>query len=181
MTDWEFTLVLNRQLTDDDAEVLAVTDDPLFADGSVSYTVGGDEPCRCACNVEAPTVLEAVARASASVRGVLPGLYPVRVENGAAVTLAEAAERAHRTPQELSDLAESGGGLPEPLWVTEGAATYSWPGIVAVLRAAGVEVANAPRGLRAADLLVRAAAEATALGVPASVLELLTGWRLRED
>ncbi|WP_103501964.1 MULTISPECIES: hypothetical protein [Streptomyces] len=177
--EWEFTLTFNRAISEFEADELAVADHPLLADGSLGYSVGGEGPARGSCTVLAPTVLDAISTACAAFRGVLPELYPVRVENGDSVTLDEAAVRCGQSAAWLKAVAEEhrggAGGFPEPEFVSDGAEYYAWSRIAPLLRRLGTDAKDAPDDLLLADLLIRARAASLSRGVPDSVLAGLTG------
>ncbi|GAA2677341.1 hypothetical protein [Streptomyces lunalinharesii] len=90
--EWSFTLRLNQALTPEQADVFDHCD--AFADGSVSYVLGPSDPGKyplhdpgaaelreLSCDVEAPTLLDAVAQVARDIR-LVPGLRVVGVRPG---------------------------------------------------------------------------------------------------
>ncbi|MFE5668143.1 hypothetical protein ACFQ7W_29970 [Streptomyces niveus] len=104
MSDWSFVLRLNQSLTPEQADAFDHCD--AFADGSVSYTLGPEDPdlyahhpdpaalSELSCDVEAPTLLDAVAQVARDIR-LVPGLRAVGVRHDDTVTVPE-------TPRELA-------------------------------------------------------------------------------
>ncbi|MEU2222338.1 hypothetical protein [Streptomyces sp. NPDC018347] len=103
MPEWSFTLLVNQPLNAEQADAFDHCD--AFADGSVSYTLGPENPAEYArlpdpatlrelsCDVEAPTLLDAVAQVARDVR-LIPGLRAVGVrhDDTDTVTSAEPAQ-----------------------------------------------------------------------------------------
>lgn len=173
MPQWSFTLVLNRDMTDEDADRFDTLDEPLFADGSVSYTMGGPGPSTLLCDVEAPALLEAVAQVAVAIRRV-PGLRAVAARHEDLVTLGEAAQRCGgaRSRQSLVQLAQGRrgpGGFPAPEGETQGTTFYSWAKIAAYLIGLGSEIPEASPDLAIADHALRASYELDTAHVPPSV------------
>ncbi|MFR9800451.1 hypothetical protein ACL02U_31810 [Streptomyces sp. MS06] len=158
--EWTFTLALNRQLTRDEADFIdtsASEDLPLFADGSVSYTIGGSGVSELHCDVVANTMLEAVALVSGEIRKI-NGLRAARVIHDDIVTLDIAAQRAGRSRQSLVQLSKGQrgpGGFPQPEEKVGGTAFYSWPRIANFLRGLGDEIAPVSQDLVIADRALR--------------------------
>ncbi|PJN35490.1 hypothetical protein CG747_38295 [Streptomyces sp. CB02959] len=169
MSEWSFTLLINQPLTPEQADAFDHCD--AFADGSVSYTLGPDNPeayphspsaetlRQLSCDTEAPTLLDAVAQVARDVR-LIPGLRAVGVRYDDMVTLEEAAQRCGRSHHELVELAKNRrgtGGFPQPESGGEGTEFYSWRKISAYLTHAGDALAAAPRDLVVADRALRLA------------------------
>ncbi|MGP4109544.1 hypothetical protein ACTWP5_01330 [Streptomyces sp. 4N509B] len=173
MPEWSFTLVLNRNMTIEQADRIDTADEPLFADGSVSYTLGGRGPSTLQCDVEAPSLLEAVARVAVAIRRV-PGLRAVAAEHDDLVTLGEAAQRLRgiRTRQSLVQLSKGQrgpGGFPAPEGDTTGTAFYSWAKIADFLRGLGDDVPETDRDIALADRVLRTSYELDVAQVPQSL------------
>ncbi|MCI3225063.1 hypothetical protein [Streptomyces sp. NP-1717] len=160
---WSFVLRLNQPLTPEQADAFDHCD--AFADGSVSYTLGPDDPHRYAhrpdpaelseliCDVEAPSLLDAIAQVARDIR-LIPGLRATGVRYDDTVTLAEAAQRSGRSLQSLAGLSRGRHvpiGFPDPASDTEGTVFYSWREIADFLRSIGDTVPEAPRELAVAD------------------------------
>ncbi|MCK7621669.1 hypothetical protein MUU72_00735 [Streptomyces sp. RS10V-4] len=169
MSEWSFTLLVNQPLTSGQADAFDHCD--AFADGSVSYTLAPGEPGAYArvpdpealrelsCDIEAPTLLDAIAQAAQKIR-LIPGLRAVGARYHDTVTLEEAAQRWGRGHHELIELAKNRrdpGGFPEPLPGSAGTEFYSWRAIAAFLVDAGEAVPDAPRDLVIADRALRLA------------------------
>ncbi|MDL2081978.1 hypothetical protein QNN03_36690 [Streptomyces sp. GXMU-J15] len=173
-TEWTFTLALNRQLTQDEAGLIDTRDDlPLFADGSVSYTIGGPGVSELHCDVVAKTLLEAIALVAEEIRKI-SGLRAVRVIHDDIVTLEMAAQRAKRSRQSLVQLSKGQrgpGGFPQPEEKVGGTTFYSWPRIAEFLRGLGDDIAPVPRDLVIADRALRLVDEVESAGqtVPMTV------------
>ncbi|MCP9958963.1 hypothetical protein [Streptomyces sudanensis] len=186
MPEWSFVLRLNQPLTPEQADAFDHCD--AFADGSVSYVLGPEDPARhpyrgqddpalreSACDVEAPTLLEAVARVARDIR-LVPGLCAVGVRHDDVVTLGEAAQRCTRSRQSLVQLARGqrgNGGFPAPEVETGGTAFYSWSKIAACLRSIGDDVAPVSRDVVLADHILRVVDEVERADVPPPVLRSL--------
>ncbi|MGW6310813.1 hypothetical protein [Streptomyces niveus] len=111
MSDWSFVLRLNQPLTPEQADAFDHCD--AFADGSVSYTLGPEDPAPYAhhpnpaalselsCDVEAPTLLDAVAQVARDIR-LIPGLRAVGVRYDDTVTLRSIGDTVPETPRELA-------------------------------------------------------------------------------
>ncbi|MEU2440117.1 hypothetical protein ABZ595_28630 [Streptomyces rubradiris] len=96
MSEWSFTLLVNQPLTPEQADAFDHCD--AFADGSVSYTMGPENPedyphrpdpdklRELSCDIEAPTLLDAVAQVARDIR-LIPGLRAVGVRYDDTVTL----------------------------------------------------------------------------------------------
>ncbi|WP_059006245.1 hypothetical protein [Streptomyces specialis] len=173
MPEWHFTLVLSRGMSEEEADRFDTLDGPLFADGSLSYTMGGPGPSTLVCAIEAPTLLEAAAEAASAVRRI-PGLRAVAAEQDDLLTLAEAAERLRgvRTLEELTTLAQERAGdgeFPAAEGETDAVSFYSWTKLAAWLRALGDDVPDTDHDLQLADRALRVAHELDTAGVPDSV------------
>jgi hypothetical protein len=174
--EWTFTLALNRQLTQDEANFIDLSTNesfPLFADGSVSYTIGGSGVSELHCDVVADSMLEAVALVSEEIRKI-NGLRVARVIHDDIVTLDIAAQRAGRSRQSLVQLSKGQrgpGGFPQPEEKVGGTAFYSWPRIAEFLRGLGDDIAPASQDLVIADRALRLVDEVETAGfsVPASI------------
>ncbi|MEV8628587.1 hypothetical protein [Streptomyces sp. NPDC051079] len=168
-TEWIFTLSLNRQITPDEADRIDTTDDfPLFADGSVTYTSGGSGPSELNCDIEAETLLEAVALVSQEIRQIRD-LRAVRLHHEDIVTLEIAAQRTggRRSRQSLVQLSKGQrgpGGFPQPEEKVGGTTFYSWPKVAAYLRDLGDDIDEVPRDQIIADLALRLADEVEVAG-----------------
>ncbi|GAA2657772.1 hypothetical protein [Streptomyces lunalinharesii] len=170
MSDWSFTLLINQPLTPEQADAFDHCD--AFADGSVSYTLGPDNPeayphspsaealRQLSCDIEAPTLLDAIAQVARDVR-LIPGLRAVGVRYDDTVTLEEAAQRCGRSHHELVELAKSqrrtADGFPQPESGSDGTEFYSWRKIAASLARLGDARTEAPRDLVIADRALRLA------------------------
>lgn len=186
MPEWSFTIRLNQPLTAEQADAFDHCD--AFADGSVSYVLAPENPNgfplhspdaaelrEVTCDVEAPTLLEAIAQAARDIR-LIPGLHAVGVRHDATVTLGEAAQRCARSRQSLVQLAHGqrgDGKFPEPEAETAGTAFYSWSKIAAYLRKLGDDIPPAPRDLILADHILRVVDELEQADVPQPVLRSL--------
>jgi hypothetical protein len=174
--EWTFTLALNRQLMQGEAELIDTSTSeslPLFADGSVSYTIGGSGVSELHCDVVANTMLEAVALVAEEIRKI-NGLRVTRVIHDDIVTLDIAAQRAGRSRQSLVQLSKGQrgpGGFPQPEEKVGGTSFYSWPRIADFLRSLGDEIAPTSQDLVIADRALRLVDEVETAGyaVPASV------------
>ncbi|WP_405819990.1 hypothetical protein OG705_11060 [Streptomyces sp. NBC_00838] len=185
MSDWSFVLRLNQPLTPDQADAFDHCD--AFADGSVSYTLGPEDPHRYAhrpdpaelseliCDVEAPSLLDAIAQVARDIR-LIPGLRATGVRYDDTVTLAEAAQRSGRSLQSLAGLSRGQHvpiGFPDPASDTEGTVFYSWREIADFLRSIGDTVPETPRELAVADQVLRLAHELESLEVTPGTLRAL--------
>jgi hypothetical protein len=168
MPEWSFVLRVNQALTPEQADAFDHCD--AFADGSVSYVLGPEEPGAApvphrpdelTCDVEAPTLLDAVARVARDVR-LVPGLRAVGAAFPGTVTLQEAAQRCGHSPAALARLAagrDGPGGFPEPLPALTPDATvfYPWQAVAAFLEALDGKPPPAVRELAVADGALRLA------------------------
>lgn len=186
MPEWSFVLRLNQPLTPEQADAFDRCE--AFADGSVSYVLGPEEPSRHAhhraddpalrelvCDVEAPTLLEAIAQVARDIR-LVPGLRAVGVRHDDVVTLGEAAQRCARSRQSLVQLVRGqrgSGGFPAPEVETAGTAFYSWSKIAAYLRGIGDGIAPVARDMVLADHILRVVDELEDADVPRPVLRSL--------
>lgn len=182
MPEWSFTLLVNQPLNAEQADAFDHCD--AFADGSVSYTLGPENPAEYArlpdpatlrelsCDVEAPTLLDAVAQVARDVR-LIPGLRAVGVRYDDTVTLAEAAQRCGR--ELLGSVGGRGrpNGFPEPESAAGGTEFYSWRGIAAWLARTGHVVPEQPRDLVIADRALRLADALDGADVPPGTLHSL--------
>ncbi|KAF0650250.1 MULTISPECIES: hypothetical protein [Streptomyces] len=183
MPEWSFVLRLNQPLTSEQADAFDHCE--AFADGSVAYVLGPEDPDRrghhraddparreLMCDVEAPTLLEAVARVARDVR-LIPGLRAVGVRHDDVVTLGEAAQRCSRSRQSLVQLSRGqrgSGGFPEPEVETGGTAFYSWAKIASYLRGIGDDIPPVSRDVVLADHILGVVDEVERADVPAPVL-----------
>ncbi|MET7681410.1 hypothetical protein [Streptomyces sp. NPDC005423] len=186
MPEWNFTLRLNQALTPEQADAFDHCD--AFADGSVSYVLGPQPPERIpslspdaaelrelVCDVEAPTLLEAIAQVSRDIR-LIPGLHAVGVHHDDMVTLGDAAQRCGRSRQSLVQLSRGQrgpGDFPEPVARTGGTVFYSWWRIAGFLRDIGDDIPEAPRDLIIADHALRLADELEGVPVAPGTLRSL--------
>ncbi|WP_416519286.1 hypothetical protein [Streptomyces achromogenes] len=178
MSEWSFTLLVDQPLTPEQAAAFDHCD--AFADGSVCYTLGPESPedhphrpdpdklRELSCDIEAPTLLDAVAQVARDIR-LIPGLRAVGVRYGDTVTLAEAAQRCG---PELFELARRH-GFPEPEASSGGTEFYSWREIAAWLTRAGHVVPDEPRDLLIADRALRLADVLEGADVPPGTLRSL--------
>ncbi|WP_436990376.1 hypothetical protein [Streptomyces sp. enrichment culture] len=128
-------------------------------------------PRELMCDGEAPTLLEAVARAARDIR-LMPGLRAVGVRHDDTVTLGEAAQRCSRSRQSPVRLARGqrgSGGFPAPEVETGGTAFCSWSKVAAYLRGIGDDIGPVDRGVVLADHVLRVVEEAEQAGVPPPV------------
>ncbi len=163
MPEWSFTLLVNQPLTPEQADAFDHCD--AFGDGSVSYMLGPAKPeqypvrsdpadlIQLWCDVEAPTLLDAVAQTARNVR-LIPGLRAVGAAHKDTVTLGDAAQRCDRDYESLVQLSQEDERFPEPL-ETEGTVFYSWLHIADYLRRLGDDVPHTPRELVIADRALR--------------------------
>ncbi|MBP8539238.1 hypothetical protein [Streptomyces sp. MK37H] len=161
MTRWDFTLILNRQLTPAEADALDTSDELLFATGAVSYTTGGPGTSELDCDIEADNVIKAVTYTTRALRRIVPDLKPVAARHDDTVTLGEAALRCTRSRQNLVQLSKGQrgpGGFPPPVTTTGGTALYSWAQIADYLRALGDDISAVSWDLATVDLALRLAA-----------------------
>lgn len=185
MSDWSFVLRLSQPLTPEQADAFDHCD--AFADGSVSYTLGPEEPRQYAhhpnpaklselsCDVEAPSLLDAVAQVARDIR-LIPGLRAIGVRHDDAVTLEEAAQRCGRGHDSLVELSRGRHGsigFPDPESDTEGTVFYSWREIAEFLRSIGDTVPETSRELAVADQVLRLAHELESLEVTPGTLRAL--------
>jgi hypothetical protein len=176
--EWTFALALNRQLTRAETNLIDFNANgwfSLFADGSISYTTGGPGVSELYCDVEADSILEAIALVSRQIRR-MEGLRASRVIHDDTVTLDIAAQRAGRSRQSLVQLSKGQrgpGGFPQPEEKVGGTSLYSWSRVAEFLRGLGDDVAPVPRELVIADRALRLVDEMEVAGSPvsASVLE----------
>ncbi|QHC20535.1 hypothetical protein [Streptomyces sp. GS7] len=186
MPEWSFTLRLNQALTPEQADAFDHCD--VFADGSVSYVLGPAAPEQyplhhpdaselkeLSCDVEAPTLLDAVAQVARDIR-LIPGLRAVGVRHDDLVTLGEAAQRCARSRQSLVQLSRGQrgpGGFPEPEAGTEGTAFYSWRKIAEFLRGIGDGIPPVSHDLIVADHALRLADDLEGTDIPPGTLRSL--------
>ncbi|MEU3422431.1 hypothetical protein AB0F39_28405 [Streptomyces murinus] len=179
MPEWSFTLLVNQPLTAEQADAFDHCD--AFADGAVSYTLGPENPGDYArvpdsgaleelsCDIDAPTLLDAVAQVARAVR-LVPGLRAVGVRYDDLVTLEEAAQRCGR---ELSRRREEFTGFPDPEPGTGGTEFYSWRKIAEWLARVGDDVPETPPDLLVADRALRLADALEGADVPPGTLRAL--------
>lgn len=116
MTTYEFTLQLDREVTEDEADALY----GAFDDGSI---ITGDGGTAIEFTREAPSWTEAFITAISDIEGAVPGL---RVTGAGQEDLVSALEIAHRTgrSREAVRLWAAGkrgpGGFPAPAWESPG-------------------------------------------------------------
>ncbi|QKW07039.1 hypothetical protein HUT18_12130 [Streptomyces sp. NA04227] len=81
MREWEFTLILDRTLTEADLQPFAELGEDLGdpANGSLGSTFGGAEPSECHCFTPGVSLLDAVIRAASAIYEHL-GARTVRIE-----------------------------------------------------------------------------------------------------
>ncbi|MGW4759402.1 hypothetical protein [Streptomyces chartreusis] len=161
MTRWDFTLILNRQITPAEADALDTSSVPLFATGAVSYTTGGPDTSELCCDIEADSIITAVIHATQALRRIVPALRPVAARHDDTVTLGEAALRCTRSRQNLVQLSKGQrgpGGFPPPVTATGGTALYSWAQIADYLRSLGDDIPAVSWDLATVDLALRLAA-----------------------
>lgn len=188
MPEWSFTVILNQPLTREQADAFDHCD--AFADGSVSSVLDPEDPTRypspgpdasqlkeLMCDVEAPTLLEAVADVARDIR-LIPGLRAVGVRHDDTVTLGEAAQRTagKRTRQSLVQLARGQrgpGGFPSAETETAGTAFYSWARIADFLRSLGDDIPPVSRDLVIAAHALRLADDLDGADVSPGVLRSL--------
>ncbi|MFI0220290.1 hypothetical protein [Streptomyces lydicus] len=191
MSEWSFKLRLNQPLTPEQADAFDHCD--AFADGAVSYTLGPQDahqypqhpgPAKLnelSCDIEAPTLLDAVAQVARSIR-LVPGLRAVGVHHEDLVTLGEAAQRCGRSGQSLEQLSREQrgpGGFPGPESGPEGTAFYSWRKIAEFLRSIGDTVPDTPHDLVIANQALCLADELEGCDVSPGTLAALglpTSW-----
>ncbi len=168
-TEWTFTLSLNRQITPEEADRIDNTDEfPLFIDGSVTYTTGGSSPSELNCDIEAETLIAAIALVAQEIRKI-DSLRAVRLLHDDIVTLEIAAQRTggKRSRQSLVQLSKGQrgpGGFPQPEEKVGGTTFYSWPKVAAYLRDLGDDIDEVPRDQIIADLTLRLADELEGAG-----------------
>jgi hypothetical protein len=148
-----FTLVLDRQPTDEelDALVAAGCDDAVF---------GNEEGLPVAeFDREATTMAEAIVSAVLSIEGVGP--RPMRVVDQDLLTLADIADRVGRSRESVRRYAtgdRGGGGFPPPVNPSrEGTAFYRWSEVAPWLRdRIGLELDDVEEVLVVANLILQA-------------------------
>lgn len=170
MREWNFTLLLNRAMIEADDNLFAHLQE--FADGDVGYSTPADgRPTELQCDVEAATLLEAIADVCRRIR-LIPELRAVGAKHDDVVTLGDAAQRCTRTRENLAQLAagkRGPGGFPTPEWETPGTRFYSWAKIAAFLRdVMGDDIDGANRQIVWADQLLRISWEMEQSGVQVS-------------
>ncbi|MBP5909226.1 hypothetical protein F3K40_31320 [Streptomyces sp. LBUM 1478] len=160
--EWSFSILLKQPLTREQADAFDHCD--ALADGAISYTLAPEDPdahpqCadsamlrELACDIEAPTLLDAVAQAVQRIR-LIDGLHAVGVTLPDTVTLDEAAQRSGHGAQPLAQLSQDQ-GFPEPE-SGEGTVLYSWDRVAAFLRDIGEPVPDVPQDLVIAELALR--------------------------
>ncbi|WP_327378956.1 hypothetical protein OG393_34200 (plasmid) [Streptomyces sp. NBC_01216] len=160
--EWNFGLLLRQPLTREQADAFDHCD--ALADGAISYTLAPEDPGahpypadpavlrQLSCDIEAPTLLDAVAEAVQRIR-LVDGLHAVGVSLPDTVTLDEAAQRSGHSAHALADLSQDP-RFPEPE-SDEGTVLYSWEGVAAFLRDIGAPVPNVPQGLVIAEHALR--------------------------
>jgi hypothetical protein len=160
--EWSFSILLKQPLKREQADAFDHCD--ALADGAISYTLAPEDPDthpksadsamlrELACDIEAPTLLDAVAEAVRRIR-LIDGLQAVGVTLPGIVTLDEAAQRSGRSAQSLAQLSEDQ-RFPEPE-SGEGTVLYSWDRVAAFLRDVGDPVPDVPRDLAIAEQALR--------------------------
>ncbi len=121
------------------------------------------------CDIDAPTLLDAVAQVARDVR-LVPGLRAVGVRYGDIVTLEEAAQRCG---WELSRRREEFAGFPDPEPGVGGTEFYSWRKIAEWLARVGDDVPETPPDLLIADRALRLADALEGADVPPGTLRSL--------
>ncbi|MCS0638671.1 hypothetical protein NX801_24050 [Streptomyces sp. LP05-1] len=184
MPTWSFHLVVNQPLTREQSDAFDHCD--AFADGSVGYVLGPENPelfpvCsdpeelrKLPCDVEAPSLLDAVARVARDIR-LIPGLRAVGVRHEDEVVLSRMAQRCERGLDDLERLAKEP-GFPAPVFdLSEdgGSVFYSWREVAAYLRSLGDVVPERVPELVVADLALRLAEAVEGVDVPPGSLRAL--------
>ncbi|MEU6534266.1 hypothetical protein [Streptomyces sp. NPDC047000] len=162
--EWSFSVLLDQPLTREQADAFDRCD--ALADGAISYTLAPENPHahpnsadsamlrELACDIEAPTLLDAVAEAVQRIR-LIDGLQPVGATLPGTVTLDEAAQRSGHSMQSLAQLSQDQ-RFPEPV-SGEGTVLYSWDRVAAFLRDIGDPVPDVPQDLVIAEQALRLA------------------------
>ncbi|GAA4012546.1 hypothetical protein GCM10022247_38950 [Allokutzneria multivorans] len=183
MPEWSFTLLLNQPFTPEQADEFSQCD--AFADGSAAFVLGPRKPeqypvrsdeselKKLICDVEAPTLLDAVAQMARNIQ-LIPGLRGVGALMEDKVALEEAAQRCDRSYESLVQLSQEDEHFPEPLNPdTEGTVFYSWLHIADYLRRLGDDVPHTPRELVIADRTLRLVEDLRGTDVQPGVLRAL--------
>jgi hypothetical protein len=156
--EWNFGILLKQPLTREQADAFDHCD--ALADGAISYTLAPEGPDahphpadsamlrELTCDIEAPTLLDAVADAVQRIR-LIDGLRAVGATLPDTVTLDEAAQRSGHSAQSLADLSQDP-RFPKPE-SDEGTVLYSWERIAAFLRDIGDPVPDMPQDLVIAE------------------------------
>lgn len=178
--EWSFTLRLKQPLTREQADAFDRCD--ALADGAISYVLGPEEPdvhpmaadqaklCELPCDIEAPTLLDAVAEAARRV-GLIDGVRAVGATLPELVTFDEAVQRSGHSAELIAELSRDK-RFPGPM-TGEGTGFYSWEQVAAFLREAGYPTADVPQDLLIADRALRLADALDGADVPTGALRAL--------
>ncbi|WP_367124656.1 hypothetical protein [Streptomyces phytohabitans] len=178
--EWNFGVLLKQPVTHEQADAFDHCD--ALADGAISYTLAPDDPDAhphavdpvplhtLNCDIDAPTLLDAVAEAVRRIRFV-DGLRAVGVSLPATVTLDEAAQRSGLGVRALGALSREP-RFPDPVSV-EGTVFYDWDRVAAFLRDVGESVPDVPRDLAIAEHALRLADALDGAEVPPGLLRAL--------
>ncbi|MCS0638784.1 hypothetical protein NX801_24630 [Streptomyces sp. LP05-1] len=191
MPTWSFHIVINESLTREQAAAFDHWD--MFGIGAVGCIFWSGDPelrpirsdpelLQLPCDIEAPTLLDAVAQVARELPAI-PGLRAVGVVHQDMVVLKEAAQRCDRSEESLERLARErrgAGGFPEPVSDPgpEFPPFYSWREIAGFLRSIGDTVPEQVPELVVADLALRLAEAVRETDVPPGSLRALG---LRDD
>ncbi|MGW7353000.1 hypothetical protein [Streptomyces sp. NPDC054784] len=190
--EWNFGVLLKQPVTHEQADAFDHCD--ALADGAISYTLAPDDsdahphavdpvpPHTLNCDIDAPTLLDAVAEAVRRIR-LVDGMRAVGVSLPATVTLDEAAQRSGLGARALGALSRKPGfpdpvsvdrkpGFPDPVSV-EGTVFYDWDRVAAFLRDVGESVPDVPRDLEIAEHALRLADALDGAEVPSGLLKAL--------
>ncbi|MEU6482755.1 hypothetical protein [Streptomyces sp. NPDC046887] len=160
--EWSFSILLAKPLTSEQADAFDHCD--ALADGAISYTLPPEDPAahpkspdasllrELACDIEAPTLLDAVAQAVQRIR-LIGGLQAVGVALPETVTLDEAAQRSGLGAQSLAQSSQDR-HFPAPV-SREGTVLYAWDQVLAYLREVGHPVPDVPQDLAIAEQALR--------------------------
>ncbi|MCK8680159.1 hypothetical protein [Streptomyces lichenis] len=178
--DWSFSIRLRQPLTPEQADAFDHCD--ALADGAISYTLGPENPAdhprfadsallrELACDIEAPTLLDAVAQAVQRIR-LVDGLQAVGVALPDTVTLDEAGQRSGLGASALTRLCQEE-GFPVPV-SGEGTVLYAWGQVLGFLREVGHPVPDPPQDLVIAEQVLRLVDALDGAGVSLGTLRAL--------
>jgi hypothetical protein len=153
MKTYEFTLRIDREVTENEADALY----SVFHDGSVTTGTGQTE---IEFTREAPSWAEAIGSAIRDIEGI-PGLRVSGVGQDDLVSILDIAHRVKRSREAVRLWANGKrgrGGFPEPAWQSpSGERFWSWPEVAQwVSRNLNLAVEVSPAEIRWADEILKA-------------------------